>query len=435
MNSSKLLNGLLYLWFVVFFISVACCFRAISSISIGLIIATGLFKNKIDTGSWLNFHVKSWFLAACCLFYLVQVAAMLYTANFHEGIKDLQTKTALLFVPFSVCCSNYLNGQAREKLMKVYIWILAAVLFYCLLLASYKYCFTAVQGSVFFYHDLVSPFRQHAVQVSILLFMGLIYLLDKASKGTYVHTRPVHFLLIFYFTSCLLLLSSKLVIAFSACSLLYYLFPLLKANRKNRFAIFISLFAALLMIALVLLTPNRISQRFNEITSGNLTLVEQQDFTPAVYFNGLQFRLLQWRFVKEILTDRHAWLTGVSDNAQALLNNKYTSTHMYTGGFHSATPGYLGLNTHNQFLQSLLQSGVPGLLAFILICCGMIRLVLQRQNRELTILVLLLIAYCFNEAVLETQYGIILFTFFPLFLYYGSDGKYPADSIQYVDSR
>jgi O-antigen ligase len=267
----------------------------------------------------------------------------------------------------------------------------------------------------------VSPFKQHAVLVSIYLFIALVYLLDKAVKGISFYNKPLHFLLLFYFTCCLLLLSSKLVITFSAGCLAYYFFLIFKAKLNNRFILVILLFAGLVAILLVLTTQNRISKRFNEIMSGDLRLVEQQHFNPGIYFNGLQFRLLQGRFVKEILTEHHAWLTGVSGEAQTLLDKKYISTHMYTGDRSTGDRGYLGYNTHDQFLQSLLQSGIPGLVVFILICFAMIHLAIRWKNRELTIIVLLLIAWCFNESIFEIQYGLMLFTFFPLFLYYGME--------------
>ncbi|MEO5591784.1 MAG: O-antigen ligase family protein [Chitinophagaceae bacterium] len=307
--------------------------------------------------------------------------------------------------------------------MKYYTWILAVALFYCLATALYKHCFMHAQNDIFFYHELVSPFKQHAVQVSIYCFAGLLYLLDRLQKGYSFINRGIHFLLILYFICCLLLLSSKLVIVFSACCLVYYVFLILKAKLNRPYMLLASLFAGLVMIALVLSTQNKVSRRFNEILSGDLHLVEQQNFNPGIYFNGLQFRLLQWRFVKEILTEHQAWVTGVSDEAQTLLDEKYISTHMYTGSINSTTRGYLGYNTHDQFLEALLQTGIPGLVSFILICCAMVSLAIQRQNRELAITVFLLIAYCFNESLLETQYGVMLFTFFPLFIYYGSENK------------
>jgi O-antigen ligase len=130
----------------------------------------------------------------------------------------------------------------------------------------------------------------------------------------------------------------------------------------------------------------------------------------------VQFRLLQWRFVKEIIQENNAWLLGVSPaDAQTYLNRKYVSTNMYTGGPGSASHGFLGYNTHNQFLEAFLQTGIIGLGCFLLSCFEMVRMAVQQKNPALSALVALLIAYSFSEAVLETQYGLIIFIFFPLF--------------------
>ena len=424
MKSSKHLDLLLYLWYIIFVVSLVCCFRAVTSISIGLILITGFFKNKTDTGSWLNKNLKSNFPAACFLFYVLQVMALLYQPQQHEALKNLQLKSAIPLVPIAFCCSSFLNNQVRQKIMGCYIWILAGALFYCLLMAADKYYFMKAPDTVFFYHHLVAPLKQHAVQVSILVFTGLLFLLEKAKNGTYLHYRSVHLLLTLFLTCCILLLSSKLVIIFTAGCFVYYAIHAITAKQNSRLIIFISLFVGLAGIAIVLSTQNKVSSRFREIVYGDTKLIQQQNFNPGIYFNGLQFRELEVRFVKEILTEQHAWLTGVSDDAQPLLDKKYTGTHMYIGDGISADRGFLGYNTHNQFLESVLRSGIPGLLVFILVCFTLILMAFRRKNNELSFIVLILIAYCFNESVFETQYGITLFTFLPLFLYYGT-GKGP----------
>jgi len=338
----------------------------------------------------------------------------------YNAAKELQLKTAIPLVPLAVCCSSYLNSGIRQKLMRWYVWILTAVLFFCLLYASYKFYFLKAPGTVFFYHDFVSPFKQHAVQVSIYAFVGLLFLLENTRKGVYLYKRYFHLLLILFITSCIILLSSKLLIAFSAACLVYYAIAAVGEKRNLRPVIFISLIIGLAAIAIVLFTQNKVSSRFTEIISGDNKLIEQKKFDPAIYFNGLQFRMLQWRFVKEILTEQDAWFAGVAGNAQTLLDKKYISTNMYIGDGTTTDHGYLGYNTHNQFLQTLLQSGIPGLAVFVLICSALVCMAIRRKNRELRIVVLLLIMYCLNESVFETQYGITLFTFFPLFLYYGT---------------
>ena len=218
MNTSKQLDALLYLWYIIFFVSMACCFRAISSIVIALILITGLCKNKIDTGSWFNANLKNGFLIACCLFYSLQAAGLLFTAPFNEIATHLLMKTAIIFVPLGLCCSSYINEPIRQKLMNWYLCILAAVLFYCQMIACHKYFFLHAETDVFFYHQLVSPFKQHAVQVSIYVFAGFVYLLEKARTSNYFHHRFLHFFFLIYFTGSMLLLSSKLIILFSvAC--------------------------------------------------------------------------------------------------------------------------------------------------------------------------------------------------------------------------
>ena len=421
MNTSKYLYHLLYFFYIIFFISVICSLRAISSIVIALILLTSLAKNKIDTGEFFNKNIKNSFLIGCCIFYLLQAASLFYTANFSETITHLRIKSTLVFIPFALCCSNYITPSLRHKLMKYYVWILFAAMLYCFVAALKKYYFLNAENEVFFYHQLVSPFKQHAVQVSILIFTSLIYLLEFTGKK-YFGNKFIHFLLIIYFLFCIVMLSSKLVIIFSAVCCLYYLVTFLK--KKKRLIVSSLIIIGIAMITLVKATANPVSKRFNEIISGNISMVQQQKFSPAIYFNGLQFRLLEWRFVSQIVTENNAWLIGVSPgDAQNLLDQKYISTKMYIGEPGGSDLGFLGYNTHNQFLESVLQTGILGLLAFLIICYGMIQLALKRKSMELSFIVTLLIGYAFTESFFETQYGIVLVTFFPLFIYYGTEIK------------
>ncbi|MDB5221377.1 MAG: hypothetical protein JWN83_44 [Chitinophagaceae bacterium] len=420
-TTSKYSDYLLQIFYIIFFASIICSFRAVSSIVIALILITSLVKNKTETGLFLNKNLKNSFLAGCCIFYLLQAASLLYTHDLPESIQHLRIKSGLVLIPLAVCCSNYLDPLRVKKLMQQYLWILSAAMLYCFVIALHRYYFLHTGDEVFFYHALVSPFRQNAVQVSILLFIGLIHLLGIARGDVYLHNKFVHYLLVFYLMFCILLLSSKLVIIFSAACFVYSFIISLKKNQKTLLT-FSSIFICV-AIALVLLMNNPVNKRFNEIISGNICLVHQQKFSPAIYFNGLQFRLLQWRFVSEILRENNAWLTGVSPgDAQTFLDNKYISTNMYVG--ETKNGGFLGYNTHNQFLQSVLQSGIFGLLIFIAICCSMIQLALQKKSMVLSSIVILLIAFGLNDSYLESQYGVILFTFFPLFFYYGTESKF-----------
>lgn len=418
MNNSKYLDNLLYLLYIAFFISLAFAFRAVTSISVGCILVTGIIKNKIDSGSLFNAQIKNNFLIACCIYYFLQATLLAISANHAALERHIALKSAIALVPLAVCCGNYFNEMFYQKLMKCFVWSLVAVMFVCVSIAFYKYFFLHTGSQVFFYHDLVMPFKHHAIHVSILLFIGLVFLLESAKKGIFLfHKKWLHLFILFYFIGCILLLSSKLVIVCTIVCTLYYLLLGFK-KVKFRFAGFITLFAALAMICIVLFTNNKISKRFNEIIHTKLSLIEQKTFDPGIYFDGLQFRLLQLRFVKEILNEKNAWLAGVSDDAQPLLDEKYIATRMYLGNGTASDRGYLDYNTHNEFLESLLQSGVLGLIAFTLICITMIQLLARRWSRELFFITMILLAYSLNESLLQRQYSITFFTFFPLFVYF-----------------
>jgi len=415
-QENKVINSLLFLFYLGFLVCTVCAFRYESSLAIGAILLTGFIKNKIDTGSFFSYRIRNFYVAACALFFLLQITALIYTSDVHAEWKHIQVKSALLFIPLCFYCCTYLNHYRFSKLMTAYIAILAIVIGWCLVISFIRYRFYHEPITVFFYHALVSSLGHHAVQFSILVFAGLVYLLQSADDGIYIVNRTIHFIITAYFIGGIILLSSKLVIIFTAGYLFYYLFTTIKKNIGTRITVTIAIVTGLSFAGIIFFTDNPVSRRFSDIMHGNISIVEQESFSPANYFNGVQFRLLQWRFVKEILQENKAWLFGVSPgNAQTLLNQKYIATHMYTGAPGRQGLGYLGYNTHNEFLESLLQTGIIGLLCFIFICVEMIKMAIRQKHRLLWAIVILLLAYTFNEAVLETQYGLIIFIFLPLF--------------------
>jgi O-antigen ligase len=150
--------------------------------------------------------------------------------------------------------------------------------------------------------------------------------------------------------------------------------------------------------------------------------LKRERFNPGDYFNGLQFRLLQWEFVPGILHEKKAWLLGVSPgDAQNYLNQKYISKNMYIGTVERGDKGFIGYNTHDQFLESLLETGLIGSSIFLLICWSILKMAWKRKKAELSFITILLLVYSFSESVFESQYSLFIFLFFPLFFYLPKD--------------
>ncbi|MBS1564225.1 MAG: O-antigen ligase family protein, partial [Bacteroidetes bacterium] len=381
----------------------------------------------LETGSFFNKKANNIFLVACIVYYLLQVVALLYTHDMEAGLKHLQVKSALLVVPLALCLSSYPDEATRNRMMKSYVWILAAAMLFCLAVALKRFFVDHEPESIFFYHALVSPFEGHAIMFSILVFTGLAWLLVSARRKNYIVSYPVHLLLVVFFLFFLLLLSSKLVISFAALSLAVFVALMIKRRAASRFATILVVLGCVLLTGGALLTKNHISARFSEIVSQDMDTYKKENFNPGTAFNGLQFRLLHWRFVYQILNENNAWLKGVSPgDAQSYIDKKYVEKDMYTGNG-TTSRGFLGYDTHNEFLESVLQTGIPGLLVFIIMCFGLLQLAGRTKDPLLWAVTLLLLAYTFNESVLETQYGLMLFLFLPLFFYQPRASQKPVE--------
>ncbi|HXB28394.1 MAG TPA: O-antigen ligase family protein [Puia sp.] len=415
-----LLSRLYELVMIVFFISVIFSFRFFASISLIVMAAFALLHYRLSEGGWWNRKFVNFFNAGCFLYFIVQGLALLYTHNTKQGIFIEQVNLGLIAIPIAVFYSQLVRGKNYGMLMKWYILILFTASVIALGHAWQLYVHTG-NTSYFFYHPLVYIYSGHAIQYSILVFIGILFLIEENVRHDNIKNRKWVLFLLVYFSVFLFLLTSKMVIAVFLIYIIYLIICTNEFFRKRSYQI--GALAAILVALIIIFTTNSpLRKRISEEMQSNISFIEQNEFSPADYFNGIEFRLISWRFAYEILNENHAWLFGVSPgDAQDMLNKKYRKLNMFTGGLPDNLKGYLDYHTHNQFLQALLETGIPGLAAFILICAGMIQLAKKSGNRSMIVLTILLLCYCFADAVLRTQYGIILFIFFPLFIVKGGE--------------
>lgn len=423
-EKSGVLSTLLFLLYLFFFTGLIFSFRAVSSISTGLLLITGIFYTQRKTGRFIPVAVKEIFFIACAAYLLLQAVLYLINDNTARGWQELILKTGLLFIPLAVFyTANFISG-AKRKLVSAYILLLLAASLYCLGKAILYY-FSTGDTVHFFYHPLVQPLKQHAVYFSLLVFFALLYLLEGLMDKNWLITKTAHFIVTVFLILFLVLLSSKLVLSFTALTLFYYMTGFIRTEKRNKLVILTTTLVLISGMSILLITRNPVSNRFTEILNGDIAVVEQDTYRPDEYFNGLQFRLLQWKLTPMILSQKKAWLLGVgAGNSQQLLTEKYIAKNMYTGSPGIEGKGYGLYNTHNQWLESLLKNGIPGLLCFGLIGAGLVQMARHKKKRILSFTVILLLLYSFTEAILETQYGLIIFIFFPLFFNTGEGANF-----------
>jgi O-antigen ligase len=397
----------------------------LNSLSIILLVFARLLCGNPKTTIRAAFADK--LFVAYFIFYLIETAGYLHTHDWTEQGKVVSKEATLVAMAFVLCTGSFAEERSFRRLATWYSLLIAAASVYCLIVALGNYLQTR-DGTVFFYHSLTRPISQNAVFFALYVVFALLFLLAPGGSPDItglpvVGRRALRRLLVAFFLVMIVLLNSKLVLVISVLILAGALTRKVSFG-KNRPAVMAALAVIVLGLCAVSLTDNPIRTRYREMTDGNLRVVRQESFNPGMYFNSLQLRLLEWRFGMEILKDRHAWVFGVSPgDSQGLLDQKYIATNMYIGnpadGPHRKIRGFIGYNFHNQYLETLVRSGLVGLASLLAIFVLLSARARRHGTREGWIIVAVIAVFFIPEAPLTMQHGVFLFVFFPLLALYG----------------
>ena len=401
----------IYWCLLITLLSLAFSIRFINSISVfALVLITVMHPER---KRFFKSALRNPYFIGCIALFLTKFAGLFYTEHMGPSLRQIETKAIITAIPFFFCANKKISPGHMWGLMFRFTIALFAVSLYCLLYALFVYT-QQHDSSVFFYHELVRPVRHHAVLFSLYLLFCIIYWMEEGLGITSSHSQKRFLMsLVIFFFLFIVLLASKLIIAFYFLYIIFFGFKYFIERKVLPLVLFVSFLLSLLLVLTI--TKNPIKDRFKDLANGNVHLFTQEKFSPGVYFNGLQFRLLIWRFTYEILNEKKAWLLGVSTgDAQIELNKKYVAANMYQGNGNNDNQGYLVFNCHNVFLQTVLESGLTGLLILVSIIVIFIAQAIQRRRRSTIIFFAAILAFCFTESVLSSQYTILLFMFFPL---------------------
>jgi O-antigen ligase len=371
--------------------------------------------------SWLcegNFKMKWQLLKkdTCFLGYLfyfgVLLAGMVYAPSFKIGWHYIESMLGFLIIPLIICC-NPISPDERAKTMYVFIAALTLASLYCLVDRIVVFGQTG-DTHLFFYHALLEPIKHHAIYFSGFVLIGIVYLMRAHDSFDPIGDKKwLRISWIAYLTAIMILLSSKLVLVLL---LLYFLYSFTRGRRLllgSLQRIILLILLAGIGIGLVTIN-NPVERRFSDIFRSN-TQIENPKFSPATYFNGLEFRMLLWRITYEILNEERAWTFGVGPtNSQHYLDEKYLQLDLYAGKPGEQSGGYFMYNCHNQFLQTTLQSGVIGLIALVFLYAFLLIKAIQSRNEVFVIAMLFIFCFFLIESVLERQWGMLLFTWLVL---------------------
>ncbi len=407
-------------------------YKALPQISLCLLAFTIPFPYKYGAMatiaviiSWLlQFNLKSTFtnlynrkiLWLWVAFFLLHGISYFYSINKGQALFDLESKLSILILPIVIGSGLSINNKQLEQIFLTYVVSMSLISAGCLTQASVLW----MQGGgihVFFYHDLINGLEANAVyeawytifSVGILLFHKWEFYFLR--KGRYLKIFLTVLQIVFF-----ILLSSRMLI------LLFFLFLIPFYGRKaiqtfSKPKLIITALALLLLGSAVIITDNPLKSRYQNLASGT-ELAWRDDYSDVKEeeFNNLTLRLFLWRQGIASVHEKGQWLSGAGNgDAQDELNEKMADVgirNMREPGEWGYSP-FKDANLHNMYMQAFMMLGLTGFLIMLLIAFTPFLYINKSQN--INTFLIFFIASCMffiQEAALQTQAGIIYYSFF-----------------------
>jgi hypothetical protein len=253
----------------------------------------------------------------------------------------------------------------------------------------------------FTYHAFTGPLGFSAIYYSCFLSAAILYLAFRDPEGLIGQFKVP---LILFFIILLMFSASKLFILITIPPVLW-VFLKKFTPRKGVMKYLVPVVAALIIIIGSVPFFNRVS----ELKNTDLRVVTLDEYKYDTPINGLTFRMILWRFAGEILADENTWLTGTGiGSKQDILNSYYLNYGIYTGNPELGDTGYLNYNFHDQYLETLVGTGTPGLLLLFSIIIFIFFIERSKQFFPLVVYISTIL-FLFTESMLERQAGIVFF--------------------------
>lgn len=330
---------------------------------------------------------KIWFLP---LLFILYVFGVFISNNTDLAMRELEKHMALLLVPLVIISERRVLMINSELIFKFFR--IGVVISQLLMLLHASVNAASLSVSQFMYTHLSAFNHPSYVAIGSILSMILAYREfqeNRYSKWTVLETG-LNLIFIFLYNS------KAGIVGF----ILLLLFVLLRRLTKGWTMPkrILSLFGALLIFGVSIYGVSKVNSRFEfALRSLRFNAVDYQNVDGST-----EERRAIWSLTPEILNGNV--LFGVGTGDASIRRNEVYSTF----GFKKAQNK--DLNHHNQFIETLVSTGIIGL--FVLIASFIVAFWKSRRN-IFSILIMGLFFFNFLfESILEKQAGILLFTCF-----------------------
>jgi len=370
-------------------------------------LADGDFKLK-----WQRWKAAKWTLPFL-LYYLILLIGMLYTDDVSRGLVMLDKKIIFLAFPIIIATGRTLTSEALEFLKRSFVYSCSIVVLVCLVLAAYSFFHgdpvenfdIRTNEHFMFFHPGAWPIWPYFSYIQLAHWAGIhpgylsmylvfcmviLYTENYRTRAEWIMSSILGFIIV-----CVLaLLASRTATLAFFCSVIYIL---VRKNQEKQFKVYLPIVLSSALLGFLLwLIP---VAKFRVIEEPMITKYKAD--TTVTNWNSVSYRLLEWQGSLSVI--RANWLAGVGTGG-----NGKAMAHFYEH-YNGSTLG-LVLNAHNEYMQVWTESGLFGVISFLL--CLMVGLFPLRNDSSYGSFVIIFSLMCLTESMGEWQKGIAFFCLF-----------------------
>lgn len=336
--------------------------------------------------------------------FFVHIVGVFYSANQSQAFFELEKKISFLIFPLVLSGSPVLRPDQIKRILLAFVAACALAAVISLSNATYLFL-TSGHIEQFFYHPLTKIIDMHAIYMAMYSCFSIFILLRYYGHHLYSKRIAPLVLLaaILGFLMCFtLLLSARTVIVGFLLILLVGTVIYGVHQRQMVRSFLLSLLTVFIFLALILLLPNNL-ERFKEaINYGNQYSIEKQ-------YGGRSTRELIWSSSFALIKENPLVGVGTGDAQDELQRFYWKDNDKNSPLLYRPEITY---NAHSQYLQTLIELGIPGIGCLLLCLLLPSYKAFQQKNFLLLAFVSLFAFSCLTESMLSLNKGIVFFSFF-----------------------
>jgi O-antigen ligase len=353
---------------------------------------------------------KRTMIISFALLYLLYLIGLSYTSNMHAGGLDVQTKLSLIIFPLIFATSDPLSIKKDESASILLSFVAGCFASALLLFGHAAFSATVNHYSGAFYHTRLS-WLHTPCYIAMYLTFGIAVLSfwlieDKHNLSRFRQSGIM--ILITVFFVCIFLLVSKAGYISIFLIVFFYSFILVRVKHNWAGGLGSLLLSSLLFCFMLWLFPfpgQRLNQAREDIKNGGAL--------PGDTTKSTADRMMILKVSAEIIKEHPLIGVGTGDTKEAL-REKYQGAGMTKALKRN-------FNAHNQYIETSIALGFPGLIALLYILLVPVIPAFRRKDYIYLMFLLIFAVNIMFESMLERQAGVIFYALFNVLLYI-SDG-------------